>query len=498
MNRSVGGSNPSGLGWIVGQPAGIDKRKVALHTLLLVGVMLLASALRLYGLDRTSLWADEGLSVEQARRPFMDMIFATASDNYPPLHNLILFVVIRLFGATETTLRLPSALLGIANVYLLYLLGRALWDRMTGLLAALLLTLCGFAVWYSQEVRMYALLGLTATAYMLTVLMLLDRPGRGRIALCVAAGTAMLYSHPYAAFLWAGVNLAMPLGARLRADWPRIDWRSWLLSQGITAGIFLPWFVLLVIRLRHLTHGFWVSYPTPAYLLGYFDSLAGGRIALVGFAVLMLLSFLRLESPPSGRDGRAPVLDLGWRQLLLLVWLLAPLAVGYLISVIASPILISRYLICSLPAMMLLAAHGLRRLAFHRLVLAAAVLAAIAWSLPKLYDSVAVRQRNDFRSAAAAVTREYRPGDHILFYRGYVSAAFLYYFHVSTPYTTKVLIPDPKVMNLADNERVWIVISSDSHGDGLDILDKVGPAHVQAARYSFPGVEVFLFVPKSG
>jgi uncharacterized membrane protein len=63
-------------------------------------------------------------------------------------------------GSEEWVLRLPSALVGLLSIYLLYRLGSALFDRLTGLAAALLLAVSPFHVWYSQEARMYALVGL--------------------------------------------------------------------------------------------------------------------------------------------------------------------------------------------------------------------------------------------------------------------------------------------------------------------------------------------------
>ena len=147
-----------------------------IHSVGLVLVVLLAAGLRFHDLDRTSLWLDEAVSWQQASQPFLEMIAATARDNYPPLHNIILHVTIALFGDGETALRAPSALLGVANVYVLYLLGSALWDRTTGLIAALLLTVSGFHVWYSTEARMYALLAFTATLFVLTVVYATRRP----------------------------------------------------------------------------------------------------------------------------------------------------------------------------------------------------------------------------------------------------------------------------------------------------------------------------------
>ena len=81
-----------------------------------LAIVLFGAALRLYGLDRTSLWNDETISWFEARQPFWGMIQATAHDNALPLYHVILYAVIQLFGDSEIALRLPSADVPLAEV----------------------------------------------------------------------------------------------------------------------------------------------------------------------------------------------------------------------------------------------------------------------------------------------------------------------------------------------------------------------------------------------
>src|SRR4029077_18710108 len=108
-------------------------------SLAMLVILLSGAALRLYGLDRTSLWNDEVVSWFAAHQPFRSMIQATANDSALPLYNIILYATIRLCGDSEIALRLPSVIFAIANIYLLYRLGTILWDRLTGVFAAALL-----------------------------------------------------------------------------------------------------------------------------------------------------------------------------------------------------------------------------------------------------------------------------------------------------------------------------------------------------------------------
>ena len=68
------------------------------------------------------------------------------------------------FGESEFALRSLSAALGVVLVWLIYLLGRRLFDESTALAAAFVAALNPFQVYYSQEARMYVLLAVWAAA----------------------------------------------------------------------------------------------------------------------------------------------------------------------------------------------------------------------------------------------------------------------------------------------------------------------------------------------
>ena len=131
----------------------------------LLAIVLVASALRLPTLGTQSLWFDEAATWSQVEGTLGDLFIRTSADNYPPLYNILAWLAVQVLGDAEWVLRLPAALLAVANVPLLYLLGRRIAGPSAGLLAAALLALSAYHVWYSQEARMYSLLAFAATAY---------------------------------------------------------------------------------------------------------------------------------------------------------------------------------------------------------------------------------------------------------------------------------------------------------------------------------------------
>ncbi len=68
---------------------------------------------------------------------------------------------IYLFGSSEEVARLPSLLIGLSSIALIYLLGKRMFSRGVGLLAAALLTFSPDAIIWSGRARMYALQQLT-------------------------------------------------------------------------------------------------------------------------------------------------------------------------------------------------------------------------------------------------------------------------------------------------------------------------------------------------
>src|SRR5690242_16483292 len=117
-----------------------------------------AGALALRLAVTRGIWVDEAVSLRQVRLPYLRMIAELRDDDvHPPLYHSVLWVVVRLTGNTgEWGLRLPSLVAGTALIPLLYAVANDLWDRRTGLMAALLGAVAPVAVWYSQEARMYA------------------------------------------------------------------------------------------------------------------------------------------------------------------------------------------------------------------------------------------------------------------------------------------------------------------------------------------------------
>jgi uncharacterized membrane protein len=135
---------------------------------LVVLSVLLGGWLRLSGLGARSVTHPEmyvpgiplpaGISEPAERLTLTQVITGTlSSDTHPPGYYILMLPWTRVFGTSLQSMRLPSALLGIACIPLLYALGVLLGRPLSGAVAATFLALSGYHIFWSQVARMFAL-----------------------------------------------------------------------------------------------------------------------------------------------------------------------------------------------------------------------------------------------------------------------------------------------------------------------------------------------------
>ncbi|MGQ9502212.1 MAG: glycosyltransferase family 39 protein [Anaerolineae bacterium] len=178
------------------------------HIWLPVTLIGLAFAIRAQNLTYHSFWFDEAMSVHWARSEvsrILQVSMNLVEDRLPPLYYLLLHGWRLVFGDSEMAFRLPSVLLGVLLVAVMYRLVQSLFGRQVALLSSALIALNPFLVWYSQEARMYALAAFVAacaTWYFASALRAFEG-GRASVlhwiaySACVVIG---LYTHLYTAF----------------------------------------------------------------------------------------------------------------------------------------------------------------------------------------------------------------------------------------------------------------------------------------------------------
>ena len=227
----------------------VPMRPTKRSLLVLILIVLLALATRLYGIQQQSIWFDEGWSAYAATQPSL-VDAANADATNPPLYYVLLNVSTTFLGDSEFSLRLFSLFWGLIVVALSYRLGRQLFGSRAGVYAALLSALSPLLWWASQEARMYTLLAVLVLVCALVWYRLTQRSILRMWLVLWATELALLYTHNTGPVIVLWLNVATVIawiGAR-RLDRP-FNWKVWLGGQALVAVLWAPYFFMRFVTL---------------------------------------------------------------------------------------------------------------------------------------------------------------------------------------------------------------------------------------------------------
>ena len=202
--------------------------------MMIAGLTVAAGGIRL--ISTRGLWVDEAITVSQARLPFGDMITQLRdTDVHPPLHHTMVWLMVRIAGAGELAVRTPSILAGALLVPAVFGLANALYGRRTALVAAAFVTVAPFAVWYSQEARMYSVFMLFAACALWAQVAAIRGDGRWAWAAYAASTAAMIWTQWFAIVPIAAQQLVFA-GVFLQRRHDRTQRRRFLLVWAAALG----------------------------------------------------------------------------------------------------------------------------------------------------------------------------------------------------------------------------------------------------------------------
>lgn len=393
-----------------------------LPLVLVAGVIAVGVVLRFS--TNSSLWLDEAITVEIARRSVPALFEALRHDGAPPLYYLLLHFWTGLFGGGDVAVRALSGLLSVATLPVAWLAGRRVArvaaafghvekssTHRAGTAALLLFATSPYAIRYGSETRMYSLVVLLVLLFGLGLARALEKPEPKRWVALTLVTAALAYTHYWTFLLLVTVAIFLLLQSRRREHY-RGPCRKALLSMVAAAVLFLPWMPTFVYQMLH-TGTPWAPAVQAQVLLDTIFDWAGRAStgALLGL-VLLFAAFVGLTARPAG-DGLH--VDLKGRvpgRYLAAVWL-GPLVLAYIVATYGGSAYVERYTGISLPAFLLLAALGLGLLPNRRLV---ATLLAIA-SITGLVGgaSLARGERTQAGQIAAKIGEQARPGDVVAY-----------------------------------------------------------------------------------
>jgi 4-amino-4-deoxy-L-arabinose transferase-like glycosyltransferase len=449
-------------------------------TAIIAVVTLIGAGVRLHHLAGRSLWIDEAASVHFATIPWWP--FLRLLWGYQGNMTLYYFALRAWmhWGDSEFVVRGLSALFGILTIPSVYALGKRLFDRPTGLIAAALLSVHRFHVAFSQEARGYSLLLflLVLTTYALIVAMESDQRLWRWILFAITAALCV-YAHIFAVLALAAHMLAIVFPRPFRVR-----------SSTVAVTTFLFGFLVVpmaaFVLLHHSDQINWVPQPALSEIFEFLQLLTSqGGILLIGvYLALCGLAFWHSDRV-AGSDKE------NWALRLLALWLVLPPALTIAASAI-KPIFYPRYMVMCVPALVMLAARGIVRLSCLPAVkywAAAAALALVltlsAWGTHQYFVNFTT-ETSDWRSAVGYILQRQQPGDGIIFY---IPNDYAYLYYTRRAETQHEVTEAPDILyppepwrplsraevksDISGRKRVWLVLHIES-------LDPEQPALIQS------------------
>lgn len=364
-------------------------------------VLVVGLIVRLISLNQ-SLWLDEAINILAVKNFSLSGLITqyAIADFHPPGWFIILWFWGKVFGYSEIIMRIPSVFFGIVTIYVVYLIGKKLFSKQLGLVAALLLSINPLHIYYSQEARMYSMAAL-AVAINILILTKIVKKERVNIIIFIISNILVLLSDYVAYFIFPAELIFLLLLKEKKFI------RKWFIAM-FAALVLMSWWI--PVFFNQLNAGAVAAEKLPAwrFIVGGFDfktipltfvKFIIGRISLADktlyYALLLpvcgLFAYLLLSAIRKSD---------GFQKKLLLTWIIIPPLIATLISLVV-PVYNYFRVLFILPGFIILITVGILNFKnkFRIIIMMTVVFIELICSL--LYLLIPGYQREDWRGLVA-------------------------------------------------------------------------------------------------
>jgi len=479
----------------------------------LLGLTLVAFALRMLFIGHKCFWADEGIT--------WFITLREVSIDAPAVYKYLFGWGIELFGKSELAGRFTSAMAGTLTVPVIYFTGRRFFNERTGFIAAAITAISPYMIPISQEMRIYGLLGFELAAGLYCFLHILeDEKPSWWWGGMLAAGVIGQYTHCFFIFVlfFFGVMLLIFPSVNKR--------RKVLLFIGLGLAVSLLYFpqlnytVSLAGERKHFfAEGFsyfagnvykaarayfcflFGDYTTnlpegfKVYFMGHYARLAGYLAMTLLWVMIIPSAFYRFLK---NRGNPAKVV----------LTMIPVFTVMFVIIDVST----ARHLIfIYIPLVFIIASLWESPLNRRKIALAGVFVIFCALSLVDYYKMPYFSfERADFRSAGHLLKEEVKGGDAVLIFRDRCAYYTLKFYYENLPadvyyrpHRTSELPADKMGLEwwnetpfqekvntlLVNHQRVWLVESENKR------WDEGGVKALRAGKWDFgPELRVRLYL----
>lgn len=323
--------------------------KIQPNQFILIGLLVVASVLRFWKFYDLPLMHDELSALTRLEyNSFSEFIhYGIRLDGHPAGIQMFIYFFTSVFGYSTLLLKIPFILVGIWSVYLVYVVGKKWFSETAGLIAASFFIAIQYAIMYSVIIRPYGpgLLVCLLLVNTWTDIFIQKKQNWGkyiRFGLLLACAA---YIHYFALLFAAIISLSGLFFLNMKTI------LKYSISGLLAIVLFIPhlgiFFYQLGVGGIGASSGGWLQEPTIEFIPNYLSYIFNYS-NLTLFIAIGLLSFSLFSSFKLRRNGT--------KKIILLLWFVLPIIIGYWYSVMVNPVLQYSVLLFSTPFVFLLIA----------------------------------------------------------------------------------------------------------------------------------------------
>ncbi len=327
-------------------------------------ILFTAIFLRIYHVNFQSIWLDEILSMNNSNptlsmKQFYEGIMFW--EFIPHMYFLILRFVFDLFGYSASVARIFSAFIGVFGVYSIYLFGKELINKRTGLIASALVCVNFFHISYSQEIRPYGMLFLFTVLSFYRLVIFIKKPTISN-GILFGLFTGLYLNCHFFGFITLFSQCLLLLFFLIKTPKEnRNKFFGFCIVSGIVALIiFSPSFEAL-LRVTEIK-SFWLQKPGPEAFTSMFREFFGNsEMVIFGVNLLTVYYLIHLFNEKKNNSSNNTITNskVVLSFTILSTWLLISLIIPLIRSYLDVPMILSRYFINILPVLIVAIAIGI-------------------------------------------------------------------------------------------------------------------------------------------
>lgn len=330
---------------------------------ILTGLFIVGILLRVYKLEYQSPWGDELFTMINSTtdKSLLEIFRILKNDVHPPLYYYIVYCFNFILGDTLFSARFVSVLFGLLGFIYLYFLGKELINKKVGIIAVSLLIVNYFHLYHSQEARMYSMLFFTTTISFYYLIKFIKTPSLKTAIFHSVFACLMIYTHFFALFTLFSQYLILLYFVIKPFQCSQKKFFQYSLLSGIfTAVLYIP--ALIIFFTASKRDSFWISIPEKdVYTVMFKEFFGFSEIPLMIALIVVMFFFFKLFTRENTKKFYLdPTSDKQvFTFFILITWILVTLIIPLVISFVNLPMIVSRYFINILPALLILIATGL-------------------------------------------------------------------------------------------------------------------------------------------